>query len=109
MTRDNEDRMTRDNEDRMTRDNEESNTQDVLSYYKSFNKNSTNFKKINNISLSDEESIYSSSEDDFPTPNSPHIRNKKRHIIEEDYHQLFNQVKNLSRRLNEIEIKNKEK
>ena len=86
---------------------------DILSSLKSLNKNPREF--IKNRNYSDSESSYSSSEsesessDDFPSPNTP-VRNRKSKsdkYQDNNHQELFDKVKELQRRLYEMELQNR--
>jgi len=89
-------------------------SEDPMLYYKSFNTQPKNFKKINDYdsdtSLSVSSSSYSSSEsgDSFPSPKTP---KKRRHynkgIANENYDDILGEVKSLSRKIIELELENK--
>ena len=89
-------------------------------YYKSFNTQPKNFKKINNYESSesensDDETLSSSScssessEDDRPSPKTPKRRNKYASGLKktENVEELRNEIKHLQRKLykNDIELK----
>jgi hypothetical protein len=87
---------------------------DPLLYYKSFNSQPKNFKKVNNYqssegSLSVESSSCSSSSDDsFPSPKTPKKRrNYNKGINNDNYDDILGEMKSLSRRVIELEIENK--
>lgn len=61
-------------------------------------------------SSSNDEEYDSESSDDFPSPNTPQRRRRKdRGVVrrEESYGELFDRVKDMSRRLCEMEIENR--
>lgn len=89
-----------------------------VSYYKSFNNKPTNFKKINNYVLPESEDerysssnrSSSSSDDDFPTPKTPKKRKKYRQKDDsrnDNYEDLFKEMKNMQRQIYQLEIENK--
>jgi hypothetical protein len=87
---------------------------DPMLYYKSFNSQPKNFKKVNNYqssegSLSVESSSCSSSSDDsFPSPKTPKKRrNYNKGINNDNYDDILGEMKSLSRRVIELEIENK--
>ena len=80
-------------------------TQNPMGYYKDFSKKPVNFKELyassDNFSSSSEDED-SSSSDDFPSPNTPkNIRQRNNNHTD-----LFQQVKELQKRLHEMETKN---
>ena len=89
-----------------------------VSYYKSFNNKPANFKKINNYVLPESEDerysssdrSSSSSEDDFPTPKTPKKRKKYRQKDDsrnDNYEDLFKEMKHMQRQIYQLEIENK--
>ena len=84
-------------------------------YYKSFNSQPKNFKKINNYESSDKSSSAqsssassSSSSDSFPSPKTPKKRrNYNKGINNENYEDILGEMKVLSRKVIELEIENK--
>lgn len=83
----------------------------TTTYYKNFNKKPVDFRAM--YGSSDEENNYSSSRDsasessdDFPSPGTPQRRHKT-YRKEEDHTELFEKVKELQRRMYEMELKNK--
>ena len=92
-------------------------SEDPMLYYKSFNAQPKNFKKINNFeSDNDDESISvsssscssSSSDDSFPSPRTPKKRrNYNKGVATENYDDIVTEVKSLSRRIIELELENK--
>lgn len=90
---------------------ESKNKDPTTSYYKNFNKKPVDFRAM--YGSSDEENNYSSSRDsasessdDFPSPGTPQRRHKT-YRKEEDHTELFEKVKELQRRMYEMELKNK--
>ena len=79
-------------------------TNDTIGYYTDFSKNPKKFKSmyVDSGSSSDEmypsSSEYSESSDDFPSPDSPKKYN--------GHKELLNQIKDLQRKVHELEIKN---
>lgn len=93
-------------------------SEDPMLYYKSFNTQPKNFKKINNFdseneddeSISVSSSSYSSSDtdDSFPSPRTPKKRrNYNKGVTTENYDDIVGEVKSLSRRIIELELENK--
>ena len=88
---------------------------DPMLYYKSFNSQPKNFKKINNYESSDKSSSAqsssassSSSSDSFPSPKTPKKRrNYNKGINNENYEDILGEMKVLSRKVIELEIENK--
>ena len=87
---------------------------DPLLYYKSFNSQPKNFKKVNNYQSSegslsvDSSSCSSSSDDSFPSPKTPKKRrNYNKGINNDNYDDILGEMKSLSRRVIELEIENK--
>lgn len=90
---------------------------DHVSYYKSFNQKPTTFKKVNNYVLPEsEEERYSSSErsgssseDSFPEPKTPKKRKKYGYHEDknENYDDLFKEMKSMQRQIYEMQIENK--
>jgi len=89
---------------------------DPISYYKSFNSNPSSFKEINDYispkHSESEDSFASSSEsseseDSFPEPRTPKKRQKYNPKINENYNDLYKEVKHLQKKIYEIEIENK--
>ena len=87
---------------------------DPLLYYKSFNSQPKNFKKVNNYQSSegslsvDSSSCSSSSDDSFPSPKTPkQRRNYNKGINNDNYDDILGEMKSLSRRVIELEIENK--
>ena len=90
---------------------------DPMLYYKSFNSKPEIFKKINNYDSrnNSDSDVYSSSycsssseDDDDLTPKTPKKRKKyNANIKNENYDDLINEVKNLQRKLFELELENK--
>jgi hypothetical protein len=84
-----------------------------LEYYSSFSKKPVDFRKLYLPSDSENYSsseISSSSSDDFPSPTTPKKKREKnkRHVHEDNNHDdLFGKVKDLQRRLYEMEIQNR--
>ena len=82
----------------------------VTSYYKNFNKKPIDFRAM--YETSDDDKYSSSNEsasdssDDFPSPESPQ-RRRKNYRREEDHTELFDKVRELQRRMYEMELKNK--
>lgn len=84
-------------------------------YYKSFNKKPIDFRKIHNISDSEDESDsveesseYSeSSSDGFPSPSTPRRRDDYKKTDHRTYNELYNKVQDLQRRMTEMEINNR--
>jgi hypothetical protein len=84
-------------------------------YYKSFNKKPIDFRKMHNISDSEDESEsveesseYSeSSSDGFPSPSTPRRRDDYRKTDHKTYNELYNKVQDLQRRMTEMEIDNR--
>lgn len=92
--------------------NNERRDTDPVEYYQSFSKKPIDFQKI--YGRSDSESYSSStsrseSSDDFPSPDTPVKRKNKdkprKH--ENNHNELFDKVKDLQRRLYEMEIQNR--
>ena len=88
--------------------------EDPLSYYKSYAKKPSEFRKLyaisdseNTLSSSSEQS--GSSSDDFPSPSTPEKKYNRKtqdnNIIDNNY--LFDKIKDLQRRMYEIEIQNR--
>jgi len=104
-------------ERKLKKDKERSNNkkEDPVKYFRSFSKKPSEFRKLYANSESDN-SCYSSSasrsesSDDFPSPNTP-VKNKnkngKRNYQENNHEDLFEKVKDLQRRLYEIENQNR--
>ena len=97
------------------KDKERSNNkkEDPIEYFRSFSKKPSEFRKLYANSESDNSSYSSSasrseSSDDFPSPHTP-IKNKntKRNYQENNHEDLFEKVKDLQRRLSEIESQNR--
>lgn len=93
-------------------------SEDPMLYYKSFNTQPKNFKKINNFdseneddkSISVSSSSYTSSDtdDSFPSPRTPRKRrNYNKGVATENYDDIVGEVKSLSRRIIELELENK--
>jgi hypothetical protein len=84
-----------------------------VEYFRSFSKNPVEFRKLYANSDSDTSSYSSSasrseSSDDFPSPSTPaKNQNKKKSYQEHNYEDLFERVKDLQRRLYEIENQNR--
>jgi len=82
--------------------------QNPMGYYKDFSKKPVNFKELyassDNFSSSDEDED-SSSSDDFPSPNTPKNISQRNN----NHTDLFQQVKELQKRLHEMETKNSRK
>ena len=84
-------------------------------YYKSFNKKPIDFRRMHDISDSEdgsdsveESSDYSeSSSDGFPSPNTPRRRDDYRKTDHKTYNELYNKVQDLQRRVSEMEISSK--
>jgi len=84
-------------------------------YYKSFNKKPIDFRKMHNISDSEDESEsveesseYSdSSSDGFPSPSTPRRRDDYKKTDHKTYNELYNKVQDLQRRMTEMEIDNR--
>jgi hypothetical protein len=93
-------------------------SEDPMLYYKSFNTQPKNFKKMNNFdsekedseSISVSSSSYTSSDtdDSFPSPRTPKKRrNYNKGVSSENYDDIVGEVKSLSRRIIELELENK--
>ena len=94
-------------------------SENPYSYYKSFNKKPVDFRKINGISDSEsdssseeecsssERSSSSSSSDSFPSPRTPRRREEYNRNSTQNYDQLFSHVRDLQKRMHDIEINNK--
>jgi hypothetical protein len=93
-------------------------SEDPMLYYKSFNTQPKNFKKMNNFdsekeddeSISVSSSSYTSSDtdDSFPSPRTPKKRrNYNKGVVSENYDDIVGEVKSLSRRIIELELENK--
>ena len=87
---------------------------DPLLYYKSFKVKPTEFKKMNNyVSESESDDNFSSSsessssEDSFPEPRTPKKRKKYYSGKNEEYNDLYKEVKSLQRKIYKMEIENK--
>jgi hypothetical protein len=87
--------------------------EDPVEYYRSFSKKPSEFRKLYENSDSDNSSYSSSasrseSSDDFPSPSTPaKNRHKKKSDQENNHEDLFEKVKDLQRRLYEIENQNR--
>ena len=93
--------------------NEKEDIENPIPYYKSFNKKPIDFKKINNYE-SEEDRFSSSgksesSEDSFPSPKTPKKRKKyyKDDTRNNNYDDLFSEMKDLQRQIYEMQIENK--
>jgi hypothetical protein len=92
---------------------ESDNESDPIDYYKTFGKKPSEFNEMHasspatKYSSSASDSYDSSSSDDFPAPESPKKRGKYRVRDEQDVDGLFDRVRDMQRRLYEIEIKTK--
>lgn len=88
-------------------------SEDPMLYYKSFNTQPKNFKKINNYESDDNLSVSSSScssssSDSFPSPRTPKKRrNYNKGLNNENYEEMIGEMKSLSRRIIELELENK--
>ena len=88
-------------------------SEDPMLYYKSFNTQPKNFKKMNNYESDDNLSVSSSScssssSDSFPSPRTPKKRrNYNKGLNNENYEEMIGEVKSLSRRIIELELENK--
>jgi hypothetical protein len=84
-----------------------------ITYYKSFNKKPIDFKKINNLSESEDNILSSSddsseSEDSFPSPETPKKRKKYQYNDRnENFKDLFDEMKSLQRQIYELQLDNK--
>ena len=88
-------------------------SEDPMIYYKSFNTQPKNFKKINNYDSDEKLSVSSSScssssSDNFPSPKTPKKRrNYNKGLNNENYEDMLGDMKSLSRRIIELELENK--
>ena len=88
-------------------------SEDQMLYYKSFNTQTKNFKKMNNYESDNNLSVSSSScssssSDSFPSPRTPKKRrNYNKGSNNENYEEMIGEVKSLSRRIIELELENK--
>jgi hypothetical protein len=88
---------------------------DPMLYYKSFKVKPNEFKKVNYISDNSSEdnisssssSPSSSSDDSFPEPRTPKKRKKYNINKNEEYEDLYSEVKSLQRKIQKMEIENK--
>lgn len=86
--------------------------EDQMEYYRAFAKKPLDFQEIYGVSDSEDFSSSNESEsessDDFPSPETPvKRRGKKTHTNDTNHGDLFEKVKDLQRRLYEMEIQNR--
>ena len=86
--------------------------EEIPSSYKTLTKKPSEFKKMfvqssNDDNYSSSSSSFSSSTDDFPSPGSPKKRRGYKRETEEDYGELFVKMREMQRRLYEMELQNK--
>jgi len=88
-------------------------SEDPMLYYKSFNTQPKNFKKINNYESDDNLSVSSSScssssSDSFPSPRTPKKRrNYNKGLNNENYEEMIGKMKSINRKIIKIELENK--
>lgn len=101
---------------RSFKDDGDSKEDNPYEYYKSFNKKPIDFRKMHDISDSEDESDsveessdeYSdSSSDGFPSPSTPRRREDYKKPDTKTYNEIYNKVQDLQRRITEMEISNK--
>jgi hypothetical protein len=91
----------------------ESEDENPYEHYKSFNKKPIDFRKMHNISDSEDDSVEESSDysesssDGFPSPSTPRRRDDYRKTDNKTYNELYNKVQDLQRRMTEMEINNR--
>ena len=82
-----------------------------MDYYRSFSKKPVDFRQLYGSETESYSSTSSESEssDDFPSPDTPVKRRHKdqKRSRDNNHGELFNKVKDLQRRLYEMEIKNR--
>ena len=114
-TKSNETTTRRDKEDKSyskKRHEKKENSPEAISYYSNFTKKPVDFRAMYASSSEDEDvpssssSDSGSSSDDFPSPGTPH-RRRQSYKRDEDYGDLFKKVRDMQRRMYEMEIQNR--